>query len=109
MVQTLAHGLAQGRRRDLAPPHLGLGLGLDLAGDLRLFMDSCIHSIAVTPNQFALFGAQTALVWGISSFYLLRPVRHTGLPRRPRHQGDLVITALDPTHFASVTLALQPL
>lgn len=53
-VQTLAHGLAQGQRLDLAAP--GLGLGLGLAGDSCLFVESCIRPTAITPKQFSLFG-----------------------------------------------------
>lgn len=32
-----------------------------------MFVNSCIHFIAITPNQLALLGAQTASVWSISS------------------------------------------
>lgn len=71
-----------------------------------MFVNSCIHFIAITPSQLALFGAQMASVWfGAFPVCLLRPVRHSGLPRRPRLQGDLVITALDPARSASATLA----
>lgn len=77
MVQILAYSLSQGRRLDPAPPGLGLAGDLFVRGELHPLRRH--HS---EPVRSLRSRAQTASVWGISSFYVLRPMC------RDTHEGE---------------------